>query len=159
MIHRAIAAQADIITELFFQSKAYWNYSKEHMEVFQRELTVTSEYINTNDVFVYVSGGIVKGCYSLVILEEDITVSGITIKKGLWLEHMFVLPEYIGQGIGKEMFMYMIDYCRQKPFKSIGILADPNAKGFYQKMSCDYIREYPSIIKGRTTPYLSYSLA
>jgi hypothetical protein len=36
----------------------------------------------------------------------------------------------------------------------LGILADPNSRGFYEKMSCRYVEEYPSIIKGRTTPFL-----
>jgi ADP-ribosylglycohydrolase len=26
----------------------------------------------------------------------------------------------------------------------VGILADPNSRGFYEKMGCTYVREYPS---------------
>ena len=103
--------------------------------------------IRTNGFFGYSAWDSVK-------YFEDIEIAGIHINKGLWLEHMFIDPKNIGDGIGKKLFNHMKEHCMIKDIRKIGILADPNSKGFYEKMGCIYRGEYPSTIEGRTTPFL-----
>jgi hypothetical protein len=56
----------------------------------------------------------------------------------------------------------MFDHLRKmscgRGIKELGILADPNSRGFYEKMGCEYKREYPSTVKNRTTPYLQLKI-
>lgn len=104
-------------------------------------------------MFVYEINGNIAGYYSIIELPEDIDVSGIIISKGFWLEHMFVEPGHIGKGIGSEMFHHLQSWCKTRDIQEVGILVDPNSKGFYEKMGCEYVMEYPSSIKNRTTPY------
>lgn len=154
MIRSATPNEASILTRISFASKGYWRYPKEYFEIWNGELTINSDYIDKNDVFVYELDGSIVGYYSLVELLEDIDVSGIIIRKGFWLEHMFIEPDHIGNGIGSKMFSHLRNQCKSEGIQSLGILADPNSKGFYEKMGCDYVKEYPSTIKDRTTPYL-----
>lgn len=156
MIRPAIVQDSEILTLISFASKGYWKYPKEYFEIWQDELTITPEYIQKNEVFVYEKDNCITGYYSVVNLEKDIQVSGIIIKKGIWLEHMFIDPPDIGKGIGTELFNHLRKRCIAKQINKVGILADPNSRGFYEKMGCIYQREYPSTIKGRTTPYLQY---
>jgi GNAT superfamily N-acetyltransferase len=159
MIRSAKKEEADILTQISYKSKEYWNYPQAYFEVWNRELTITSDYIEKNDVFVFELDGAVVGYYSLVELSEDIEVSGITIKKGFWLEHMFIWPENIGNGIGTKMFAHLRKRCILRGINELGILADPNARGFYEKMGCVYKHDYPSTVENRTIPYLQKILS
>ncbi len=156
MIRPAIVTDSEVLTAISFASKAYWKYPEAYFLTWENELTITPEYIEKNDVFVYESGQSIRGYYSVTILTEDIKISDVTLKKGAWLEHMFIDPPSIGQGIGSKLFAHLRKRCIVAGILAIGILADPNSRGFYEKMGCLYIRDYPSTIKGRTTPLLHY---
>jgi GNAT superfamily N-acetyltransferase len=69
---------------------------------------------------------------------------------------MFVAPAFIGKGIGTRLFEHLKKRCEMTGIKQLGILADPNTRGFYEKMGCDYQGEVPSTIAGRTIPLLVY---
>jgi N-acetylglutamate synthase-like GNAT family acetyltransferase len=71
---------------------------------------------------------------------------------------MFIEPENIGNGIGTKMFDHLRKRCLSRGINELGILADSNSRGFYEKMGCVFKREYPSTIKNRTTPYLQLKI-
>jgi len=156
MIRSAKKNEAKVLTKISFASKGHWAYPQEYFEIWKNELTISPEYIEKHDVVVYEIDSDVIGYYSIVELTENKDVSGIKICKGFWLEHMFVEPKYIGKGIGTEMFNHIRKTCRERKITELGVLADPNSKGFYEKMGCKYIMEYPSTINNRTTPYLLF---
>lgn len=158
MIRPAKLIESNILTKISFKSKGYWKYPPEYFEIWYNELTINPDYIEKNEVYVYEIDGAVVGYYSIVELPEDINVSGIIIGKGFWLEHMFIEPSHIGRGIGSKMFHHLRMRCGEKDVTELGILSDPNSKRFYEKMGCEYIREFPSTIKNRTTPYLMLRL-
>jgi GNAT superfamily N-acetyltransferase len=158
MIREAEIQEAEILTNISFSSKGYWNYPKEYYEIWSNELTISSDYIRNNDVFVYENNGKIIGYYSVVELKDDIEISGITIRKGFWLEHMFIEPRSIGKGIGTKMFEHLKEKFASCGVNALGILADPNSRGFYEKMGCEYKCEYPSTINNRTTPYLQLKM-
>jgi GNAT superfamily N-acetyltransferase len=158
MIRSAIIEDSETLTNISFESKGYWKYPKEYFEIWQNELTISQNYIQRNDVFVYENYGSIIGYYSIVNLEEDIEICGIPINRGIWLEHMFIDPQYIGKGYGTKLFSHLRKWCIEADIRNVGILADPNSKGFYEKMGCVYIREYPSTIEGRTTPFLKFNV-
>ena len=97
MIRHAKKSQAEILTKISFKSKGYWGYPRKYFDRWSDKLTITSDYIRKNDVFVFENenNGETIGYYSIVELEDDIEVSGIKINKGFWLEHMFIEPEFI----------------------------------------------------------------
>ncbi len=155
MIRPAKQNEAETLTRISFASKGYWNYPEEYFEIWKDELTITPEYIEKNTVFVYKIGTAVVGYYSIVELPENIEVSGIIIPKGFRLEHMFIEPGHIGKGIGTAMFSHLKDRYGEIGISELGILSDPHAKGFYEKMGCRYLRDLPSTIENRTTPHLT----
>lgn len=153
-IRQANREDAGILTEISFSSKGYWEYPKQYYDVWQSELTISPVYIESNDVWVYENSKEIFAYYSLVALKKDFMVGGITIASGHWLEHMFIRPRYIGLGLGTELFAHLRKRCIKQRITELNILADPNAKGFYEKMGCRYVKEFPSTIIGRTTPHL-----
>ena len=158
MIRRANADDVEVLTEISFASKRYWNYPEEYYDIWSRELTISAGYIQNNDVFVFAKDDTVYSYYSIVELKENMEVSGISIPRGYWLDHMFVTPLRIGKGTGSKMFTHVREICATRGIKRLGILADPYAKEFYEKMGCVYIGEFQSTIEGRTTPYLQLTL-
>ena len=154
MIRSAKQNEAIILTGISFASKGYWGYPEEYFVIWKHELTISPGYIEKNTVYIYEIGNSVVGYYSIVELPEDIDVSGIKLARGFWLEHMFIEPRHIGKGIGSTMFRHLQDRCKEMGTGELGILSDPNSRGFYEKMGCRYVRDFPSTIKNRTTPYL-----
>ncbi|WP_163339327.1 GNAT family N-acetyltransferase [Desulfopila sp. IMCC35008] len=150
----AVANDAHILTAISFRSKKYWQYPDEYLAIWADELTVTEQYILDNYVFVATKNDVLVGYYSVVEVKEDFEMAAVRIEKGIWLEHMFVDPEYIGQKVGTAMVGHLKTIWQQRGVRTIRVLADPNARGFYEKNGFGYIRECPSTIVGRTTPLL-----
>lgn len=150
MISNADENESEILTSISFASKRYWKYPEEYFEIWKEELTITYEYINQNQVYVAKTDGKAIGFISIVEVEEDFQAGELTIKKGYWLDHIFIHPNYIGKNVGSELVLFAKVLCRKKNIGSLNILSDPNAKGFYSKIGAEYIREVPSNIKGRT---------
>ena len=151
-IRKAKPSDCTVLTELTFQSKAVWNYPEEYLEVWRDELTITEGDIQSKDVFVAEEDGVILGYYSIAENPEDMTIGEVFVKKGLWLEHLFVTPERIGRGIGTRLYEHALETCRRKGVQSLNIFADPNSKGFYDKLGARYVGESPSNILGRTVP-------
>jgi GNAT superfamily N-acetyltransferase len=154
MIVKAQSEQNKQLTELSNKSKMFWNYSEKAINIFRDELNISPEYIKKNEVWIYIKDKKIIGYYSLKYRNKELKFKDIVLEIGYWLDHMFILPEFIGQGYGKILFNHFNDLCLSKNVSEIMILADPNSKLFYEKMGCKYINEYPSSIPNRTTPYL-----
>lgn len=157
-IRAAKIEESDILTSVSFQSKKIWRYPDHFFEIWKNELTIHPDYIRHNKVFVFEEKSIILGYYSMVYLENDVDLSGTVLSKGHWLEHMFILPGFIGKGIGTKLFDHLKTICTENRISRISILSDPNARGFYEKMGCRYVKEYPSSIPHRTTPLLILTL-
>jgi len=152
LIRSANKDDAETLTALSFKSKGYWGYPEEYFARWNDELTISPEYIEENIVFVCEQEGVVSGYYSIIELQEAIQVAGTQLDRGFWLEHMFIIPEYIGRGTGSGLFSHLRKECVIQGINELKILVDPNSKGFYEKMGCEYQSEFPSTIPARTTP-------
>lgn len=108
MIRQAKIHEDEILTKISFDSKGYWGYTKDFFDIWSNELTISSDYIKNNDVFVFENDSVVIWYFSIVELKDDIEVSGIRISKGFWLEHMFIESRFIGKGIGTKMFDHLL---------------------------------------------------
>lgn len=145
-ILKAKAADSERLTEIAWQSKSHWNYPKAWMELWRKGLTITPEMIAQQDVFklVLVDGKIV-GCIVL-ITEENV----------LWVEHLWVLPAFIGHGFGKQLLQTALRQTIQPVHQKIKVISDINAEVFYQKMGFETVSQYESVPKGRFLPVMEY---
>jgi GNAT superfamily N-acetyltransferase len=76
------------------------------------------------------------------------------------LDHLWVLPEYIGQGIGKQLFNHAIERCKILNISILKIESDPNAQAFYEKMGAKKIGESHSDLfsENRVLPMMEITL-
>jgi len=156
VIRRANPAEHELLTIISFQSKSHWAYPEQYFQIWKKELTITPGYIEQNDVFVCEVKQKAVGYYSLIELSEDLLFSGVTLEAGVWLDHMFVIPECIGQGLGRSLFLHCKKRLYERGTNCLNILVDPNALGFYLRMGCLSRGLYPSSIPERTTPFMTY---
>ncbi|MBK8780893.1 MAG: GNAT family N-acetyltransferase [Anaerolineales bacterium] len=78
----------------------------------------------------------------------------------LWLDNLWVLPGFMGQGIGKQLFQHALERSRALGESVLKIEADPNAQSFYEKMGVRKVGESHSQVDGqpRILPIMEINL-
>ena len=151
-IRKAQPVDSDLLTEISFDAKKHWNYPDNYYDLWRDELTITKEYIHQNIVFEALYMDFVIGFYSIIENETDFYTGDIFVKKGFWLEHIFIKPAYHALGIGMLLINHAKQVSRDSGITELLIFADPNAKGFYDKVGAEYLYESKSSIPGRMIP-------
>ena len=146
------------LTEIAFSAKKHWNYPDEYYEIWKDELTITENYLKNYIVKIIADSDIIKGFYSFCYNEGEKQIGEIFIEKGYWLDHMFLEQKYIGNGLGKIMFIDLIYEIKNRNGTFFNVFADPFSAGFYEKMGCKFIRESKSSIKNRNIPVYQYEI-
>ena len=146
-IRRSTPDEAHVLTELAMASKQYWGYSEQYMRLWKRGLTFSPEYIEKNPVYAAVHKGTIVGVFA-------VTRGGAECE----LAHQWVAPEWIGKGLGRKLFDEALRVARTTGAKTMRIVSDPNAEGFYRKMGARYVGYFPSKPDGRKMSYLVIAL-
>ena len=137
-IRPAATEEAPLLTGIAHDAKRHWGYPEHWIEHWQEDLTISADFITNNLVYVAESENVIIGFYALVVGERA------------ELEHMWVAPEHIGTGVGKELFIHAMQTAAGDNISTIELSADPNAAGFYQRMGARKIGEVSSEIDGQT---------
>jgi ribosomal protein S18 acetylase RimI-like enzyme len=148
-IRRAKPEEADILSQIAIAAKGHWNYPKPWMQLWIPQLTFAPAYFEEHEGWAAELEGEVIAFYTL---EER--------NGNAWLENIWVLPRYIGQGVGKELFMHGLARARELGYKTLRLEAEPNAIGFYEKMGMRKIgqRQYELDGQLRILPIMEIQL-
>jgi len=148
-IKRAIPKQASILTDIAVAAKRHWNYPERWIEIWTPLLTITPEFISSAEIWVADVNGEAAGFYALIFVENRAN-----------LDHLWVLPSYMGQGIGRVLFEHALGHCREKGCHVLEIVSDPNAQGFYERMGAEKVGVSFSKVDGqpRSLPILEMKL-
>jgi GNAT superfamily N-acetyltransferase len=112
-------------------------------------LTITPEYILSNEVYSATDGNDVVGFYALIV-DGDRAI----------LDHLWIDPKNIGAGIGRELFNHAVERAIEMQASVIEVESDPNAEGFYKRMGARRIGETSSELDGqpRILPLLALEI-
>ncbi len=146
-IQNACHSDAPILTQIAFAAKRHWQYPEEWIQLWKEDLTITEEFILQNPLFTATIGGKIVA-FAALKLEE----------KQYELEHLWVLPDYMGLGIGKKLVLHLKQFLQSKNIDKLEVISDPNALGFYQKMGGTVIGEWESALQGRSLPILEIKM-
>ena len=124
-IFRGTPEYASILTDITIAAKRHWNYPEKWIQLW------IPEYIAENEVWLAEVDDVIAAYYSL---KQDV--------EGLWLENLWVLPEYMGQGIGRQLFEHALERSRARGEPVLKIEADPNAQSFYEKMGAQRVGQH-----------------
>jgi len=127
-----------MLTRIAHEAKRHWGYPEHWIKHWQDDLTITPDFVATNQVYVAEREGELLGFYALIVLKDKAE-----------LDHMWVAPEHIGTGVGKELFIHAMQTAAKQNILEVGILSDPNAEGFYRKMGAHQVGETISEIDGK----------
>ena len=141
-IRPARPEEADLLTEIACSAKAHWGYSAEQMAAWKPAfLTITSQYIEQHAPWVAEN----ETCRPVAFAALEQGAAGAV------LEHLWVLPEYMGRGIGRRLFRRIAARTGAFTFTS-----DPQADGFYLKLGAQLIGQVESDFQGRELSLFRY---
>ena len=148
-IRRAVPAEAGLLTEIAHAAKRHWGYPENWIRQWKSDLTITPQFIATNEMYVAMYGEVIAGCCAIAFSESLVE-----------LEHMWIRPEHMGSGVGRALFSYVKERAASLEVPALEISSDPNAEGFYKRMGATRIGEVRSQIEGqsRVLPRMIVSL-
>jgi GNAT superfamily N-acetyltransferase len=140
---------AEMLSRIAYAAKSHWGYPERWLELWKPQLTYSPEYFQENETWVAEMNESPIAFY--VMREKDGTA---------WLEDLWVLPEHIGKGLGKQLFVHAMDRARELGYETLQLEADPNAVGFYEKMGMLKIGERHTEVDGqaRVLPVMEIDL-
>jgi ribosomal protein S18 acetylase RimI-like enzyme len=141
--------EADVLTQIALAAKRHWGYPEHWMEIWTSQLTFSADYFRENESWVAADEEGPMAFYTLL------NHNGIA-----WIENLWVMPEFIGLGIGRQLFRHALGIARKRGYTRLQLEADPNAIGFYEKMGMHKIGERRSEVDGqpRVLPIMEMNL-
>ena len=109
------------------------------MDLWKTDLEVSQEYILKNEVVKVYERNRFIGFYGIKFTNKDEAE----------IDHLWLLPEKIRQGLGRLIFNHIFVCLKSKKYKKATLVAEPNAKGFYEKMGGIVIGQHQSKVSGR----------
>ena len=137
MIRPAAADEASVLTSMALEAKRYWGYPEHWIKHWESDLTISSDFIHDNHVYVAEENGQIQGFYALIVEGDKAE-----------LDHMWVKPALVGTGIGKELFLDAMERAAALKVIAVEISSDPNAAGFYRRMGATEIGETDASFDG-----------
>ncbi|MFT5466824.1 MAG: GNAT superfamily N-acetyltransferase [Verrucomicrobiales bacterium] len=147
-IRPAKVEDAEPLFRLAVESKAFWDYDEAQMAIFRKELNFSGEQLVDLSGHVAELKGKLVGYFTLVVHSNELVE----------LEHLFVDPALLRQGIGQQLLMHAIEFSRARGHRLMKIISDPHAAGFYEKAGAEKVDDHESSIPGRTIPVLEIRL-
>jgi GNAT superfamily N-acetyltransferase len=148
-IRRAHSEDAQTLSQIALLSKAHWPYPKEYLEKCVEALRIDREYISAWPVFVAEVQNRPVGFFALKVINQEPR-----------LDHLWILPEYIGKSVGAGLFKLATQEAQKLNWVSFRLAADPYAIGFYEKMGAVRIGTVQSRIKPDLfLPHMEYKFS
>jgi GNAT superfamily N-acetyltransferase len=148
-IVRARPDDAAALTDIAFAAKRHWGYSEKWIESWRDLLTIEPEFIARHETYVAVIENRAIGFYALG-------------RKGSRLDllHLWVLPDAMGRGVGRSLFIHALARTKELGFRELEIESDPNAEGFYQHMGAHRVGSRTQELerRPRELPILVYEI-
>ena len=135
------------VTETCVRAKAYWGYDADFINLCIPGLQLTGDDLVSSNVVGAFEGAELIGVAQLI--DRDTTAL---------LDKLFVEPDHIGSGIGRQLFRWSVQTADEWGAKKIVIESDPYAVPSYLAFGCTQIGEVRSELTGRPIPLMEYDL-
>jgi len=140
-------ADFERLRRIAVDSKAHWGYDQALVEEWAEGGDFEPESLGNRLVYVAEAEGGPVGWASL-IPRGDVG----------WLEDLWVEPAWIGRGVGRMLFEHVKEGARELGARRLEWEAEPNARGFYERMGGSYVRPSEVTEWGRVLDVLGVEL-
>lgn len=130
--------ELDRVNEVIAESKGVWYSNKKYLDECLRFAKVDKTWLKENEG------------YGLYEKDELVGFLGYSRSEDFWyLEHLWVLPEKIGQHCGGQALEMLLEKARKASVPKISLLPEPNAEDFYARFGAVFTGiEVPSLYEG-----------
>lgn len=129
---KADLSDREYLGDLAYGSKSFWGYNQDFLESCREDLEVTEEEIKNDLVYILEENGKTLGFYLFSYKLNE-------------LDALFIDRDYIQKGYGKVLWEHLILELSLRGIREFGIVADPNAAGFYRRMGAKEVRKVQSL--------------
>ena len=147
IIREARIDDAQTLHDLTQRSTMHWGYDPAFLDWEPDAIAVTPELLARSTAFVLEEGASIVGYYALVRKDD-----------GLYLDKLFVDPDWIGTGAGKRLWAHAVETARAMGDAEMQFDADPNAAPFYRAMGAEWLHEIETTWPGWNLQVFRYTL-
>ncbi len=132
-----VPADIPVLDAIAIAAKAHWGYSAQQLQSWRTDLSVAADSLKVRPV--------------CLAEEHDQVVAFVQVATdvrpwALWA--MWVLPAFMGRGIGTALLAWATDFAAAHGQSEIAIDSDPNAEGFYRARGALVVGSVPAPISG-----------
>jgi GNAT superfamily N-acetyltransferase len=129
-IRRALPGEGERLREIATVAKGHWGYDPVMVAEWTATLDLTPARLREAEVHVAEVDGRAVAWAEILPPQDGVGV----------LEHLWVEPEWIGRGLGSQLFRLAARRARELGAATMEWEAEPNALGFYGKMGGRHLR-------------------
>jgi GNAT superfamily N-acetyltransferase len=134
-------------SELCIRAKAHWGYDPTFIDLCIPDLRIEIDDLASSELVGAYKGEQLIGVLQLVLKRPDVL-----------LDKLFVEPELIGLGVGRQLFRWAVQKSKEWQARKIVIESDPHAEPAYLAFGCKKVGEVRAESTERTLPLLEYHL-
>jgi GNAT superfamily N-acetyltransferase len=138
--------EGEQLREIAVSSKCHWGYDPTWVREWAAMGDFSPEGLTTKSVYVGEAGRSVA--FAALIPEGEVCV----------LDDLWVEAEWIGKGIGSELFKFCAEKALEFGAQRMEWEAEPNAIGFYERMGGRRVRVSERTMWGRVIPVMGIDL-
>lgn len=126
------------LSAVAIRSKRHWGYSKEAMELWNQNLTITEDFIQTHTVIKATLEDEIVGFFAL---EE--------IKPTTRIAQYWIDTPYMRKGYGSVMYDYLRNYLKSKNVEKVTLVMDPNGLAFFERKGAKILSKIEHKVKNK----------
>ena len=138
IFEKAEPADCQNLSELAVRSKRHWGYSKEAMEHWNVNLTITEEFLNSHTVIKATLEDDIVGFFALETIQPTTRIAQY------WVDTPFMR-----KGYGSTMFKYLKDFLKQNKVEKATIVLDPNGLAFFESKGAKVLNKIEHKVKNK----------
>jgi len=128
-IRPATTEDTEDLADIAWRAKEYWDYDVDEMNNFRDIIKISPKMVEDNPTFLLenVDTEEIYGFYCLEKLSDG----------KCWLRHICVTPEYMGTGLGGDLFLNACEVSETIGLEELWILSDKNSEEFFVHMGAE----------------------
>ena len=146
-IRRARPPEGERLREIAVAAKSHWGYDLDRVQQWAAMCDFSADGMREKEVYVAEAEGRAIAWAALIPRGEL-----------MWLDDLWVEPEWIGKGIGSLLFRHAVERAIRLGGKQLEWEAEPNAVGFYANLGGRYLRDSEPSLWGRVIAVMGVDL-